>query len=212
MSSKNERKSKATAGSILMRSAGILLALTALTVWGTSFLFAKYTAGGNGGDGARVAKFDVNATMPSQTVTVDVCEGGAGSFVVKLTNKSEVAVRAGLTLDFTTLNTTAFGTADAPQKIVSTVNVKFSDDTGNGTDITVGDDNKAVIDKTFDMAAAGSTADGIAETVTFTLTIPALVSANDNAALLAITKNMTGLSGTTDAMPFDVIATFVQID
>lgn len=210
MSIKNERKNKATAGSILMRTAGILFALTALTVWGTSFLFAKYTAGGNGGDGARVAKFSVDATMPSQTVTVNVSEGGNGEFTVTLKNMSETAVRAGITLDFTTLNTTAFGTAEAPKKIVSTVNVKFSGETGSGTDITVGNDNKAIVPKSFDMAPAGSTANGITETVTFTLTIPELVS--DQNALLAITKNMTGLSGTTDAIPFDVIATFVQID
>ena len=219
MSSTNKRKTKATAGGIMMRVAGVLLAITALTVWGTSFLLAKYTAGGNGGDKARVAKFEVGSAMTGDTVVVSVSEGGSGTFTVTLTNKSETAVRADLTLDFTELNNayTVPGEGEAtpaPVKIINTVKVKVG--TGSESEYTVGADNKVTIPDKFDMAAAGTSP--ATSTVSFTLTIPALTGATGDdaaaakAALLAITKNMTGLSGETEELPFDVIATFTQID
>lgn len=201
MSSTNERKSKASAGTILMRVSGILLAITALTVWGTSFLLAKYTTGGKGGDSARVAKFDVNATMEDKTVVVDVSKTASGKFEITLTNLSETAVRAGITLDFTTLNTTYKDDQNQNVPIITKVKI------GNADSYTNVVDNKLVIPDTFDMAAGSGE---ITPAVTFTLTIPELV--NDNNALLAITKTMTGLKGETAAYPFDVVVTFTQID
>ena len=205
MSDGNKKRNKASAGPILMRTAGILFAITAVTVWATSFLFAKYTTGGIRADKARVAEFEVEVAGEQDDTVIDLSLGGTGEYTVTLTNKSETAVSANLVIDYSRIgklisNVTAVtGTTDNPVTLGCTINSTTS---------------KA----TTDPVALGPAGTASAKkTVTLTITFPpVIIDAETEAAyidaLLAITEPMKGLKGETDKLPFDVFAVFTQID
>lgn len=213
MSYSNNKRNKTSPGSIIMRVAGILFALTAVTVWGTSFMLAKFTTGGQGDSKARVAEFDVDFTLtaPTDTPVISISDGGSGEYSIKLTNRSETAVRAELVFDFSMLN--------AKGQLFDKCSITI----GSGTDAatkeyTIGSNNKVTLDKKYALGPVGTST--ATQTVDFTLKFPAAliadVAGTDQdgwTALLALTKNMSGLSDTADeALPFDVFAVFTQID
>ncbi len=216
MSNSNRNRRKTTFGSVVMRVAGVLLALTAVTVWATSFMFAKYTTRTNAKNDARVAEFDVDFKMiaPTEVPELSFAEGGGGDYSVTLVNKSETAVRSELVFDFSTIN--------ANGRLFDSFKVTVG--TGENaviTTYTIGSDNKVTLKDKYDLGPAGT--ETAEQTVAFTLTFPAVditahtgengQAAQDGwAALLALTENLEGLSGTTDTLPFDVFAVFTQID
>ena len=184
-----------------MRTAGILFALTAVTVWATSFLFAKYTTGDKGVDKSGVAEFNVVAEGTQEETVIDLSEGGTGTYIVTLTNKSETAVSANLVIDYTKIG-----------KLINVIEAV----TGEG-------ENATEINCTLDADAFKVTTDAVAlgpkgtvaatKTVTLTITFPAVDdAAADMNTILALTEPMTGLSGETDKLPFDIFAVFTQID
>jgi hypothetical protein len=201
MSNENKKRNKASAGPILMRTAGILFAITAVTVWATSFLFAKYTTGGKGTDQSRVAEFSVEAAGSQNETIIDLSEGDTGTYIVTLTNKSETAVSASLVIDYSKIG-----------KLIS----KIEAETGEG-------ENAVKIECTPDAETFKVTTDAVAlgpkgtaaatKTVTLTITFPAVDDeAADMNTILALTKPMNGLSGETGKLPFDIFAVFTQID
>ena len=201
MSDGNKKRNKASAGSILMRTAGILFALTAVTVWATSFLFAKYTTGGKGVDKSGVAEFNVVAEGTQEETVIDLSEGGTGEYTVTLTNKSETAVSASLVIDYSKIG-----------KLINKVEAV----TGDG-------ENAAELNCTLDADTFKATTGAVAlgpkgtaaatKTVKLTITFPAVDdAAADMNTILALTKPMTGLSGETGKLPFDIFAVFTQID
>ena len=205
MSDGNKKRNKASAGSILMRTAGILFALTAVTVWATSFLFAKYTTGGSQSNKARVAEFEVEVAGEQIDTVIDLSEGGTGEYTVTLTNRSETAVSANLVIDYSRIgklisNVTAVtGTTENPATLPCTLNSTTSKATTGAVAL-----------------GPAGTASAV-KTVIFTITFPAVdiyaeTGAADMDALLAITQPMKGLKGETDKLPFDVFAVFTQID
>lgn len=192
--SKNKRNRKSS-GAVLMRIAGILLVVTAITMWGTSFLLAKYKSGGDGGEKARVAKFEVSAGMEGGPATLKLEEEDNGVYKVTLTNNSETAVRAELKLDFSQvvnkdgdfLIKAAIVQINDEEDTPKTYNVD-----ANGT-ITVSD-------KTVDISPNSGEPDSAIITISFAGDID------------AITEYMKGLSDETAEFPFDVRAIFTQID
>ena len=79
---------------IPMCMALILLFLTILSIHVTSNLYARYTVSSESNDSARVAKFDVTAEVQPK-------ENEASKFTVSVKNKSEVAVRYNIVVEFT---------------------------------------------------------------------------------------------------------------
>ena len=77
---------------IPMCAAAVLLFLTLLSIHLTSGLFARYTTTVTAGDSARVAKFDVDVTADINDITVDCAQSDSGTFILTVTNNSEVAV------------------------------------------------------------------------------------------------------------------------
>ena len=201
MSNENKKRNKASAGPILMRTAGILFALTAITVWATSFMFAKYTTGGKGSDNSRVAAFNVDAAWTDETdpdVTIDVSQDFSKEepvkYVLKLTNKSETAVRADLKFDFSALGTLASYVTIDGQSLTADGKYAYNlDPNGGAKEVTV-----KIVD--FTLETGNTTSDGQAEKLDY------------EAALLVLTKNMKGMSDETEKLPFDVFAVFTQID
>ena len=208
MSYSNNKRSKTSPGSIIMRVAGILFALTAVTVWGTSFMLAKFTTGGQGDSKARVAEFDVDFTLtpPPDTPVISISDGGSGTYKFTLTNKSETAVRAELVFDFSMLN--------AKGQLFDECSITID---GTTKDYEI-KNNKITLKDKYSLGPVGTTT--ATQTVEFTLKFPAALIADvaetdqDGwTALLALTENMSGLSDTAaEALPFDVFAVFTQID
>ena len=125
----------------------------------------------------------------------------AGTYTVTLTNKSETAVSANLVIDYS-------GIGNLINKIESK--------TWTG-------ENALALDCTLDTSATKATTGSLAlgpkgsatatKTVKLTLTFVAVNDPGaDMDAILAITEPMTGLSGETEKIPFDVFAVFTQID
>ena len=201
MSNENKKRNKASAGPILMRTAGILFALTAVTVWATSFLFAKYTTGGKGVDKSRVAEFSVEAAGSQDETVIDLSEGGTGKYTVTLTNKSETAVSASLVIDYSRIG-----------KLINKVEAKAG--TGeSAVTLTCTPDASASKTTTGVVALGPAGTAAATKTVTLTITFPAVDdAAADMNTILALTEPMTGLSGETGKLPFDVFAVFTQID
>ena len=77
---------------IPMCAAAVLLFLTLLSIHLTSGLFARYTTTVTASDSARVAKFDVDVTADINDITVDCAQSDSGTFILTVTNNSEVAV------------------------------------------------------------------------------------------------------------------------
>lgn len=77
---------------IPMCAAAVLLFLTLLSIHLTSGLFARYTTTVTASDSARVAKFDVGVTADKKDITVDCAQSDSGTFILTVTNNSEVAV------------------------------------------------------------------------------------------------------------------------
>ena len=77
--------------------AGILFCLALISVNLTSNLYAKYSTSAAGSDGARVAKFDVRATVDdSQPATIALTAGDSaptGTYTFTITNNSEVVIK-----------------------------------------------------------------------------------------------------------------------
>jgi hypothetical protein len=201
MSDRSKKRNKASAGTILMRTAGILFAITAITVWATSMLLAKYTTGGKGSDLARAAQFSVDAAGEQEDMVIDISKGGTGEYTVTLTNNSETAVSANLVIDYSGIG-----------NLINKIEAK----TGTG-------ENELALDCTLDTSETKATTGALAlgpkgsatatKTVTLTLTFVAVNDTGaDMDAILAITEPMTGLSGETEKIPFDVFAVFTQID
>lgn len=85
----------------------ILVILVAVSIFLAGALAARYLTSGSGSDSARVAKWDVDATVsaPADTAKVIPADGSTqtGHYTVVFTNNSEVAARA--TLEITGLPT-----------------------------------------------------------------------------------------------------------
>lgn len=84
---------------IPMMLACVLLCLTLITTHLTGGLFARYTAKGEGGDSARVAKFHVTGT-PEATVTINSNADRDETYMLTVTNHSEVAIEYDLDITF----------------------------------------------------------------------------------------------------------------
>lgn len=229
MSKLNRERKRANLGVTMMRVAGVLLAVTAVTVWATSFMFARYTTGGRSGSNGRVAMFSVGAGMETgEELLIDVSTGGEnGEYVVTLTNNSETAVRGDLELDFTEINT-KFKDGSTPIVIIEAITAKVDgaaielpgENPEDTTKILPLTDNKYIIKGVKDIAPGGNT------TVTINLGADALSAE----AIKAITESMTGLTsvrptpdpsgdpaataepGGDVELPFIVKAIFTQID
>ena len=211
MGNTSNKRNRKSSGAVMMRIAGILLVITALTIWGTSFLLAKYKSGGDVGSKARAARFEVAAGMEGgpATIKLEANTNGTydkGEYTVTLTNKSETAVRAELKLDF----------SQAVNKdgdfLVKTVNVKFND---TAKDYTVDENGIIKITKVTEVT------EGTNEEVEKTIDIPPAVGTPYPAVKIkisftgdvdAITEYMKGLTDETAVFPFDVRAIFTQID
>ena len=226
MSNSNRNRRKTTFGSVVMRIAGVLLALTAVTVWATSFMFAKYTTKTEEKTESRVAKFDVDAGMEeSDGLLIDVALGDTGKYIVTLTNDSETAVRGDLVLDFTELNTAFKDTSATPKPIpiieeITVSAVAEAPASGNGTEpgaeVVIEENtytlvnNKVMLSGVKDLVPGGK----------FTVTVDLGVDALGADAINAITANMTGLDSSAGTLgedgdlefPFYVKAIFTQID
>lgn len=94
---------KLTSGQIMLFAAGTLFCLMLISVSLMSGLYARYTTSGSGSDDAGVAKFDVTATVPGNIdVTFADTEISKNIYTITVTNKSEVAVRYDVVLEFNT--------------------------------------------------------------------------------------------------------------
>ena len=84
------RRSPMPLGSLMIRIAAVLFCLVMFSTYLMGGLFARYTTSDQGGDSARVAKFDVACSVAQATD-----EDGKdieGKFTLTVTNNSEVAV------------------------------------------------------------------------------------------------------------------------
>jgi len=78
---------------IPLRAAAVLLCLTLLSTHLVSGLFARYTASGQGGDQARVAKFSIQGSgMLSHALEMTLRPGDTKTAPLIIVNNSEVAV------------------------------------------------------------------------------------------------------------------------
>lgn len=85
-------------GSLMIRTALVLLCLVMLSFHMMGSMFARYSTSGNGSDDARVAKFDVKING-SADVTVDCKTNGNGTYEITVNNDSEVAVSYTITVN-----------------------------------------------------------------------------------------------------------------
>lgn len=76
---------------VLMRMAFVLLCFLMLSVYLMGGLLARYSTTGSADDVASVAKFDVQVTG-SGNVTVDASPAANDTYIITITNASEVAV------------------------------------------------------------------------------------------------------------------------
>jgi hypothetical protein len=196
----------------MMRIAGILLAVTAVTLWATSFMFARYTTGGKADDTGRVARFSVGMDMDREhekELLIDVAAGGEdGEYIVMLINNSETAVSGDIVLDFTEINTKYKEENNPPIEIIKAVSVAI-DGTDKGTLDLV--DNKVTIKGVKNLTPNGGNAQ---------ITVKLGSDGLSAEAIKVLTKSMTGLSSSSGTLnvdgdielPFDIKAIFTQID
>ena len=91
---------KPSKGNGAMRLAFVMLCLLMVSVYMMAGLLAKYRTSGDGGDGARVAKFDVRVTGTATDMDIECKEvADTGTYQITVENKSEVAVRYTVTVD-----------------------------------------------------------------------------------------------------------------
>jgi hypothetical protein len=123
-------------GNRMIRLAVVLTCLTMISLWRLAGLSARFATGANGGDLARVAKFEVDGNIKEGgTGNIVVAPGsssGDTSFTVRVTNNSEVAVRYKFTLEnegnlpliLTTTDKKVVRTTD-PGQVWKTIDVVF---------------------------------------------------------------------------------------
>lgn len=106
MNTTKNRRSPMTPGERLMFLAGILFCLVLITTSMMGGLFARYTTTGTGSDSARVAKFAVGGQMNTDQINVvyslkeDGNNPSEGTYVIKVTSDSEVAVSYDINVTF----------------------------------------------------------------------------------------------------------------
>ena len=87
----------------LMRDAIILFLLVMVSTYMLSGMFARYTASGSGGDGARTARWNVSVTFPSVEKLKMIGDGKYDEYLPFSVDPSgcEVASKVGLTVTLT---------------------------------------------------------------------------------------------------------------
>lgn len=82
-----------TTMNIPIRVAGVLLCLTLFSTYLVTGLFARYTAGAQSSDNARVAKFSIQGSCNlTESIEASLIPGGSIPATVLIQNDSEVAV------------------------------------------------------------------------------------------------------------------------
>lgn len=106
---------------VLMRSAGLLLALVLVTSCFVGSTFAKYTVGGTGSDSARVAKFGVNVTATGTMFAKEYAtdDGSAGTITNSVISTDKV-VAPGTKGDMASMTLT--GTPEVAVRVSYAVN------------------------------------------------------------------------------------------
>lgn len=106
---------------VLMRSAGLLLALVLVTSCFVGSTFAKYTVGGTGSDSARVAKFGVNVTATGTMFAKEYAtdDGSAGT-ITKSVISTDKVVAPGTKGDMASVTLT--GTPEVAVRVSYAVN------------------------------------------------------------------------------------------
>lgn len=90
---------------IPVRIAAVLFCLTLFSTYLVGGLFARYTASGQSGDEARVAKFSIEGSGTlSQSIVQDFKPGDSEELTFTITNNSEVAVEYTVTAAIETKN------------------------------------------------------------------------------------------------------------
>jgi len=98
--SNTNRRSPRNPGSFLMGLAAVLFCLVAFSTYLMGGLYARYTTQGQGGDSARVAKFDVSLDKPKDIqIEYGVTPKNATDYILTFHNKSEVAVAYSIKVD-----------------------------------------------------------------------------------------------------------------
>ena len=118
---------------VLMRSAGLLLALVLVTSCFVGSTFAKYTVGGTGSDSARVAKFGVNVTATGTMFAKEYAtdDGSAGT-ITKSVISTDKVVAPGTKGDMASMTLT--GTPEVAVRVSYAVNkFELKDWTTDGT-------------------------------------------------------------------------------
>lgn len=93
------KKQNSACSSLILRIFAVLLLLVMVSFHMLTGLLAKYAAAGEEGGGARVAVFNVNAEKKGDgNLTVRPDDSTDASYILTLTNKSEVAVRYSIVL------------------------------------------------------------------------------------------------------------------
>lgn len=85
---------------IALRLAAVLVVLTCISTAMLSGILGRYTASGSGGDSARVASFSVSAAGKNPDSTAVGASSGTATYVLTVTNNSEVAVSYTVELEF----------------------------------------------------------------------------------------------------------------
>ncbi len=103
----NHAGNSETKRNIPLRIAAVLLCLTLLSTYLVSGLLARYSASGESGDGARVAKFSIEGGElldPSQSIAANLMPGEFDQATIQIQNNSEVAVKYTITVTNETKN------------------------------------------------------------------------------------------------------------
>jgi hypothetical protein len=90
---KNRKKHR---GNVTLRVAAVLLVLVVWSMYFVSGMYARYSTGGVGTNGAKVAKFSINVTDTgsySQQIAAKIKPGESQASQIKITNNSEVTVQ-----------------------------------------------------------------------------------------------------------------------
>lgn len=100
MKKDNKEKSPVNLGSFLIRLAAVMFCLLLVSMYLMSGLFARYVSRGQGGDSARVAKFNPSVIPMANNVNIEygVTPKNQGAYTITVTNDSEVAVTYNITV------------------------------------------------------------------------------------------------------------------
>ena len=196
---------------LFLQIAGVLLCLCMISAHFTTGLYAKYTNRAQGSDAARAAKFKVSIT--DVTGPENLNEDLSGVYTLTVHNESEVAVKFKLDLIFGQegLKILAPAADDGSAKLVkdgsnaetliltqaSETNV-LSAEYQKATMLAAGDSVELTINVKFDANSL---------IANFT-NLPAGATLDDKSG----TFDNTDMSSLTGSFPFDVNATFIQID